>query len=164
MVKNKTSTYLAGPIGVIIEKGAMEWRQNITASLSQFGIEVLNPMGKAGGDRLGKNRAKLKKWMEDGNIERVREFSKNIIIPPDLKMVEECTFVTLYVPEDNGYEICGTYGEATLECYFKKPLLVVTDRCLKPIKIPAWLVGCSTKVFSNWKEYLEYIEDTFVDD
>jgi len=159
-----TSTYLAGPIGVVIEKGAMEWRQNIGGSLSRMGIEVLNPMGETGGDRLGKNRAKLKIWMENGEVDKVRAFVKNIVIPPDLKMVEKCDFITLYVPEDNGYEICGTYGEATLQFYLKKPLLVVTDRSLKPIKLPAWLIGCSTKIFQSWAEYLEYIKDTYTDD
>lgn len=159
-----TSTYLAGPIGVVIQKGAMEWRNEITEKLIKMGIEVLNPMGIGGGDRLGKNRAKLKKWMEAGEVDKVRAFVKNIIIPPDLNMVEDCDFITLYVPEDNGYEICGTYGEATLQFYLKKPLFIVTDRSLKPVKLPAWLVGCSTKIFSSWDEYLEYIKDTYTDD
>jgi hypothetical protein len=159
-----TSTYLAGPIGVVIEKGAREWRNEMTDKLTKMGIKVLNPMGTGGGDRLGKNRAKLKMWMENGEVEKVRAFVKNIVIPPDLKMVKVCSFVTLYVPEDNGYEICGTYGEATLQFYLKKPLLIVTDRSLKPVKLPAWLIGCSTKIFSSWTEYLEYIKDTYTED
>jgi hypothetical protein len=162
--ESKISTYLAGPIGVYIQEGAIEWRILITKELEKFGIEVLNPMGPDGGDRLGKGRNKLQKWMESGDIGKVRTYVKGTVIPPDLDMVVKSTFLTIFVPEDNGYEICGTYGEATLQLYLGKPIFIITNRCLKPIKLPAWLIGCSTKIFSSWEEYLNFIKDTYTDD
>ena len=58
---NKIKTYVAGPIGVVVQKNAMVWRNLATEELKKFNIEVLNPMGQNGGDRLGDGRAKLKR-------------------------------------------------------------------------------------------------------
>lgn len=161
----KVKTYLAGPIGVVPRKDAIPWRDMVTDKLKEKGIEALNPMGQRGGDRLGKHREKLKMWMDTGEISKVRHFVSNTVIPPDLEMVEEATFLTLYVPVDDGYEICGTFGEATLAFFLKKkPLYIVTDRSLKPIKLPAWLVGCSTKIFGTWAEYFDFIDDVYGED
>ena len=59
----------------------------------------------------------LKEANEKGNIQFIHDFVSGTVIPPDLKMVEDSDFLTVYVPEDNGYEICGTYGEITLAFY-----------------------------------------------
>jgi nucleoside 2-deoxyribosyltransferase len=150
-------TYVAGPIGVTIQKNAKVWRNRLTKELEIMNIKVLNPMGKNGGDRLGKDRIKLREACYNGDIKFIRNFVSKVVIPPDLKMVEEADFLTVYIPEDDGYEICGTYGEVTLAFYLKKPVYVVTDRNLSPLKLPAWLIGCSTETFISWKDYLRFI-------
>ena len=152
-----TKTYLAGPIGVVVQKNATVWRDRVTEELKKLNIEVLNPMGQNGGDRLGEGRAKLKEANEKGNIQFIHDFVSGTVIPPDIKMVEDSDFITVYIPEDNGYEICGTYGEITLAFYLKKPVYIVTDRSLCPNALPNWLIGCSTVIFKSWDEYYRYV-------
>ncbi len=154
----RPKTYLAGPIGVTLQSGAKEWRAFITEELKKIEVGTLNPFGQTGGDRIGKRRKTLLRWMKNGKIEAVRKFSSEIIIPPDIEMVKDCSFVTLWVPIDNGYEICGSYGEITLAFFLKKPVFIVTNRKLKPIELPAWAVGCSTRVFTSWFEYLKFVK------
>ena len=151
-------TYLAGPIGVPVQKNAMVWRNRVTEELKAFDIEILNPMGENGGDRLGEGRKRLEEANLRGDIDFIRKYASEIIIPPDLKMVEETDFLTVYIPLDNGYEICGTFGEITLAFYMKKPVYVVTDRSLNPNTLPIWLIGCSTVIFKSWNKYLSFIK------
>lgn len=157
-----TKTYLAGPIGVVVQKNATVWRDRVTEELKKFDIEVLNPMGQNGGDRLGDGRTKLKEANDNGNIDFIREYVSQTVIPPDIKMVEDADFLTVYIPEDNGYEICGTYGEITLAFFLKKPVFVVTDRSLCPNTLPNWLIGCSTAIFINWNEYYDFIKKRYI--
>lgn len=151
-------TYLAGPIDNINTSEAKKWRDMITIELKKCGVEALNPFGKMGGDRLEKLRNTLHDWSIRGNIDAVRSFVGTKVMPLDLIMVEKCDFVTVWIPEDSK-EICGTYGETTLAYYLGKPVYIVTNRILKPLTLPKWLVGCSTKVFTSWSDYLNYINE-----
>jgi hypothetical protein len=154
----KSRTYLAGPIDRVAVKEAMQWRDMITVELEQFGIDTLNPFGQFGGDRLSRTRKHLGRWNDNGELSKIRKFVKDTVIPPDLKMVEECDFLTIYVPHD-GKEICGSYGEATLAFYLGKPVYVVTRRDLKPVNLPNWLIGLSDEIFTSWLDYLQFIEE-----
>lgn len=182
-MKYTLKTYLAGPIQIIPEFESKEWRQRITKELNAIDIECFNPLGQFGGDRLGKIRQKMQKWNEDGHLDAIRKNGARRIIPPDLKMVEDSDFITVWIPkrvqdfdldkisnvssdseaeryiESITYEICGTYGEVTLAFYLHKPVFIVTNRSLKPLELPQWLVGCSTLIFTTWNEYLNYISD-----
>lgn len=153
----KFKTYLAGPIGVIPTKESIQWRDYITKKLDKFEIESLNPMGNNGGDRLSKDRENLRLANLTGDVNFIRDFVSNKVIPPDLQMVKDADFLTVYIPKDDGYEICGTYGEVTLAFYLNKFVYVVTDRSTNPVKLPNWLIGCSTAIFKSWSEYLKYI-------
>jgi hypothetical protein len=157
----KFKTYLAGPIGVTIQDNAITWRTKVTEGLEKLNIETLNPMGEKGGDRLGNGRTKMKEAVANGNLQFIKEYVSKTVIPPDLNMVENSDFITVYIPIDNGYEICGTYGEITLAFYLNKPVYVMTDRCLKPSELPCWLVGCSTTIFNNWNDYYNYIKKEY---
>jgi hypothetical protein len=155
-------TYLAGPIGVVIQEHAVTWRIKATERLKSMDVETLNPMGPNGGDRLGKNRDKLKEAVDKGDIKFIRKFVSKTVIPPDIKMVKNANFLTIYIPIDNGYEVCGTYGEATLAFYLNIPVYIITDRSLKPLELPSWLVGCSTEIFISWEDYYKFIEKELV--
>jgi hypothetical protein len=157
MGKRAKVTYLAGPIGIIPQKNAAEWRIDIGNKLRVLGIKSSNPMGNEG--KL--NRPQLKEWTDFGKMGRLRKTLRAKIIGCDLRMVERCDFVTLYIPEDNGYEICGSYGEITLAHYLHKPVLIVTDRKLLPIQVPLWAVGCSDYIFRTWDEYLKYVKERY---
>jgi hypothetical protein len=155
------NTYLVGPIDRVDIEEAQRWRVWLTEKLNSIGIGALNPFGKMGGDRLGNVRNDLNDWNVNGEIDKIRNLVGNIIIPPDLKMVEQSTFVTVYIPNKSS-EICGSYGEATVAKYLGIPVYVVTDRCLVPNTLPNWLIGCSEAIFSNWEDYIKYVFLTWV--
>lgn len=160
--KSKIKTYLAGPIDAVNVKEAMKWREFVTKELKKFNITVLNPFGQKGGDRLSTVRSKFAIWKKYGNVDAIRQVVSSTVIPPDLDMVEECDFITLYIPQDDGKEICGSYGEMTLGFKLGKQVYIVTKRRLKPLNLPMWSIGCSTKIFSNWNDYFDYVYENWV--
>lgn len=153
----RPSTYLAGPIGDVNIGDATKWRNWITGEFYAMGIEALNPFGKYG-DRLAAVRSRLKNWNRFGNLAAIRKMVSEEIIPPDLEMVKECDFITLWIPAE-GKEICGSYGEMTFAFHLNKPVYIITRRRLKPVNLPNWAIGCSTKIFTNWKEYLSFVKE-----
>jgi len=158
MAKNKRrpTTYLVGPIGDVKIGEATKWRNWLTLELDKIGIDVLNPFGKYG-DRLAAVRSKLYNWNKYGNVDAIRRMVATEIIPPDLKMVEECDFITFWLPQE-GKEICGCYGELTIAFYIGKPVYIVTRRRLKPVNLPNWAIGCSTWIFKRWKSYFREVK------
>lgn len=160
MEKCEVSTYLAGPIDNMNTVEAKKWRDEISIELSKRGIIALNPFGKFGGDRLAEIRGDLHSCSIEGRIDSIKSIVGNIIIPPDLQMVERCTFITVWIPKSSK-EICGTYGEVTLAYYLGKPVYIVTNRSLEPVTLPKWIIGCSTQIFTSWKAYLDYIDENW---
>ncbi len=156
----KYKTYLCGPIGLKAIDNAREWRDLLKDQLVLMNIETLNPFDNIG-NSLSHVRTDIHEASEDGNIEACRYLVSTYFIPPDLKMVKECDFVTMYIPKKDGYEICGSYGEITFARFLNKPVLIVTDRQMKPIGIPHWAVGCSTEIFTNWIDYFDYINRVY---
>lgn len=154
-------TYLAGPMDDVSIEESRDWRDWLTEKLGEVNIEVLNPIKKYG-ENYGKIRQKFAMWQKYGNIDAVRHSVSSKVIPKDIEMVEKSDFVTLYIPSA-GSEICGSYGEGTIAFYLGKPLYIVTKRRLKPLNLPKWIVGCSTKIFEDWQEYLKYIKKNWVE-
>lgn len=158
----KLKTYMAGPMDDVSIGESRDWRDWLTEQLGKMGIETLDPISKYG-DEYGVIRQKFSMWQKFGNVDAIRQIVSTQVIPPDLEMVRECDFVTLYIPPE-GNEICGSYGEMTLAFDVGKPVYIVTRRRLKPLNLPKWAVGCSTKIFSSWEDYLEYIRENYVND
>jgi len=158
----KIKTYMAGPMDDVSIEVSRDWRDWLTEKLKKMNIKTLNPITKYGDD-YGAIRQKFAMWQKFGNVDAIRQIVSTQIIPPDLKMVKECDFVTLYI-SPKGYEMCGSYGEMTFAFYLGKPVYIVTRRRLKPLNLPKWSVGCSTKIFTNWKDYLAYITENYVND
>jgi len=153
--KQKIKTYLAGPIGDVSIKEARAWRQMVSEKLAKLGIEALNPLDREGMPNL---RRKLAVWRKTGNLDAIRLLVSRNFIMPDLKMVEESDFITMWLPRA-GREVCGSYGEITFAFFLGKPVYIVTHRRVKPLNIPYWAVGCSTKIFKSWEEYFKYVEE-----
>ena len=156
-MNQKPKTYLCGPIGLNVIRNAKEWRQMVKERLSNMCVIALDPFDNIG-NSLQNVRTDLHTASDEGDIEGARYIVSKYFIPPDLKMVKTSNFLTVYIPEKDDYEICGSYGEATLAAFFHKPVYIVTDRILKPITLPHWLVGCSTEIFTNWEDYFKFVE------
>lgn len=181
-MNQKPKTYLCGPIGLNIIQNAKEWRKMVTETLEPMGICTLDPFDNIG-NVLQDVRKDLHVASNAGDVDACRYIVSKFFIPSDLKMVQKCTFLTVYIPnrlndldckflllksndkseiekyiEKYVYEICGSYGEATVAAMLHKPVLIITDRPLKPVGLPHWLVGCSTEIFTNWNDYFKYVE------
>jgi hypothetical protein len=159
-MNNKSiSTYLAGPINRKNPEAfdyAKKWREDITIELEAMNIKCFNPLKKTGGDSITlEQHNKFKLACSEGDLETINQIVGDIIILPDLAMVENSYFITLYLPKRDDYEVCGTYGEATLAKYLNIPVYLITERENK--EIPEWLIGCCKDVFNSWDAYLLHI-------
>jgi len=155
-MSKKLSTYLTGPITLRHNQECREWRIMITKQLAKLNIASLNPFNIEG--NTDAVRKLIYNANQIGDIKTTRSLVSSHMINTDLKMVEKADFLTVWIPKLNGYEICGSYGEITLAYYLKKPVYVITERSLKPVELPSWLIGCSTEVFTSWKDYLKFIK------
>jgi|GEM_PF-3586291 hypothetical protein len=151
-------TYLTGPISLKNNGVCREWREMVTVKFKEFGIESLNPFNIEG--NTDEVRQEIFDANQRGDIGTTRTIVSSYMINTDLKMVGIADFLTVWIPKFSS-EICGSYGEATLAYYLKKPIYVITERSLKPNELPSWLTGLSTEVFSNWEDYFIFIEKTW---
>jgi nucleoside 2-deoxyribosyltransferase len=158
--KLRFKTYLAGPIGDVSIKDAGDWRKWMTKKLAKMGIESLDPLKKEGQAAI---KGKISELSKIGNLDSIRILVNRELIDPDLILVEKCDFVTLWMPTEASAEICGSYGEITYAYKLGKPVYIVTERRIRPLNIPYWAVGCSTKIFRNWHDYLKYLKDTWTE-
>lgn len=149
-------TYLVGPMDDVSIGESRDWREMLTVKLPKYGVGVFNPISKYGVE-YGNVRKRFANWQKSGNINAIRKVVASQIIPPDLEMVERCDFVTFWLPP-KGIEICGSYGEITHAFKLGIPVFIVTARRLKPVNIPKWAIGCSTRIFKSWEDYLEFIK------
>ena len=190
-MKPKLKTYLAGPINHKNPEAfaySKKWREYIAVELKAMNIESLDPLKRTGGDSITPElRVNLRAACAEEDLETIHKIVGDVIIPPDLEMVKQSHFITLYLPirenssfdlfelkklceslndsisfeddrkimdyiHNNIYEICGTYGEATLAKYLNIPVYLITQRENK--NIPEWLIGCCNDVFNSWDAYL----------
>jgi hypothetical protein len=159
MLTKNLKTYLAGPINHKNPKAfayAKKWRDDIAKELTTMNIDSLDPLKRTGGDTISPElRSNLRAASAEGDLETINAIVGKIIIPPDLEMVTQANFITLYLPLRDEYEVCGTYGEATLAKYLGKPIFLVTER--ENTDIPEWLTGCCKDVFNSWDAFLLHI-------
>ena len=159
-LEHKIRTYLAGPIGEVSLKKARDWRKRVAKNLALMGIAVLNPLDK---EHELPVRRRLFSLGKNGDIDTLRQLAHSEFVKPDLEMVKHCAFITFKLPKEDNAEICGSFGEITCACLLDIPVYIVTDRRLKPLNVPYWAVGCSTKIFSTWQEYYKYVKEEWID-
>jgi hypothetical protein len=158
--KKRFVTYLAGPIGDVPIGEARTWRNKAEQILGEMGIDVLNPLLKEEQTMI---RRSVLNWCRTGNIDAIRPLVGRDLIEPDLKMVENSDFITLWLPKE-GQELCGSYGEITYAFKLRIPVYIVTERRTKPLNIPYWAVGCSTMIFKEWDSYYKYIKENWTEE
>lgn len=155
--------YLAGPINRKIPdqfEFAKKWRNDIAVELNAMNIDCYDPLKKNGGDSLTlEQHNRFKTACGIGDLETINDIVGNIIIPNDLEMVKDSDFIIIYLPKRDGYEVCGTYGEATLAKYLGIPVYLMTER--ENNEIPEWLIGCCKDVFCSWDALLLRIFNTY---
>lgn len=150
--------YLAGPIGFTKGLEHKTWRDKITKFLEAQGHEALNPLKKSLPRGIEEPRDYLKKLRSEKRIQDTRGFVRRWLIPSDLAMVDRSDIILAWVPK--GVTLCGTYGEVTYGYARGKAIFVVTP-LLGPL-LPNWLIGCSTFIFRNFKEFRRFMGESKV--
>ena len=149
--------YLAGSIDQSKDLGR-GWREDMTPFLNNLDIGVFNPCDKA------INNCKVHE--DEKFVEHINELKRlgylahaqkemQEIVRIDLKLVDLSNFLILNLVPD--VHMCGSYGEQTLACFQRKPIII---HCAKGIHaIPNWLFGiCDPELFfDTWSEVRAYI-------
>ncbi len=61
--------------------------------------------------------------------------------------------------DDGAAKGAGTKGELTIAKFFNKPVYLVTD--FKTYDIPGWILGCTTKMFSNFEDLKSFLKNNY---
>jgi len=158
------TAYLAGAIDKVTASDAMEWREDMTDFLNDLGIGVFNPCDKPIYNTTvheDNDFVSMVEALKDrGNYDEVQKIMQEIV-RIDLNFVDLCNFMILNIEPD--CHMCGSYGEQTVACLQRKPIII---HCSKGIsKIPNWLFGvCDPKMFfESWIDVKGYIKDICYD-
>jgi len=163
----KLKFYLAGPIQFTDD--FMNWREDIRDFLEELGHEALLPWGEIFHGKKGK--AVFNEWTEEMSsveyLRRVSKYMRTYVMKWDLKAVIKSDGVICYLPK--GVPTSGSHGELTLIYYLlhhkkrkknRSPrIFVVTDEKLEDLFY--WVIGCSDRVFFDWKSFKKYFKEHF---
>jgi len=136
--------------------GGVEWRDNVTPTLENLGVVVLNPCNKpiSIGQEQGEVREVRNKLKENKEYDELSKLIRLIRIV-DLRMVDMCDFVIFNL--DTTVHTCGSYEEVFWANRMKKPVLLVCKQGKD--KVPDWLFGTlpHEHMFNNMDECVEYL-------
>lgn len=161
--------YLVGPIQW--SDNFMGWREDLREFLEEYGHEALLPWGEIYHGKKGK--MVFLNWAKELSpkvyFAKVRKYMRRHVIKWDLKAVEACDGIIFWLPK--GIKTVGSYGEITLIYYFiyhkkyskwkgkQKKIFVITDIPIEELSY--WLIGCSDKIFKNFKKFKKYFKENF---
>jgi hypothetical protein len=149
------SCYLCGPIDFATDDG-YGWRDQITPTLKEMGIKILNPLDKPiiGYLEDPDTREVRREKQASGDFEYV--FNQRDTRAIDLRMVDHCDFMVVkYDPNDRPF---GTIEELTWGNRLKRPIIVVTPG--GAYKCSPWLIWCIgwRTIFGEMDDAIDYIK------
>ncbi len=151
-----TRTYLVGAMDRVADAGA-GWRDQISPSLEEMGVVVLNPCKKP--IDVGVEDEDSTRWInfykETGKFDKIRE-DYGVIRTVDLRCVDISDFIVASIDLD--VHACGTYEEIAIANSQKKPVLVWCQQGKK--NAPNWLFFMlpHEHIFSSLDDLLRYIK------
>ena len=155
-LKNKTC-YLCGPIMALSDEKSSSWRDNISKYLSNYGINVLDPLKKDDAE-LGESSKDRQKFRDLISQERWEDHKKLFwpIARWDLKAVNKSDFIIFNYDAD--CPTVGTYHEIVVASQQKKPILLKYDRS-QLARFNFWLpiLIKSEHMFAEWGQMLNHL-------
>jgi len=148
--------YTSGPMDDVPDRGE-GWRKEITPWLQSLGIGVLCPFNKAvygGQDEDDSYYEKINKLKQMGDFAEAHERMRPVAAD-DYRMVDKADFIILYI--DKEAHMCGSYFEACMATYQRKPVIVCCPQGKSAI--PNWIysVGQPDMFFATWELVQGYI-------
>ena len=140
--------YLSGGMENAKDSGSL-WRVKIKKWLNEnLNHDVIDPV-EIQNKTLSEYEIKnYRNWIN----KNPKKFNSVIhkIIDRDLSFIKEDTDYVICLWDDSVILGGGTHGELTMAYYFSKPVYLILNFPIN--KTSSWILGCSTKVFNNFKD------------
>jgi nucleoside 2-deoxyribosyltransferase len=150
------SVYLAGAMQCAPNSG-IQWRQDITPRLKEFGITVYDPTHKVSSiaEEIGENKDIFRKLILAEKWKDLKETFKPVA-KWDLRRVDLSDFIIVnYAPT---YPSTGTWHEMVVCQYQNKPtLLVYNKKDLQHFNPWVSVLVRPEHLFSSWELLFEYL-------
>ena len=150
--------YLSG--GMEYKKNlGMAWRDWVTKELEIRHHDAINPVKleiceEESGDIP--IQTQLTQMKAEGKLEGVRDLVRKSLFRKDMFAIQLADAIIVYYDE-SVQKGAGTLSEAWEAFREGVPVYLVTD--FPTEKIPTWLIGETTRIFADFDELLEYVEE-----
>lgn len=155
--------YLCGPMDRVSDRG-VEWREDMTKFLHGLGCGVLNPVDKptnfAPEDEhvyatINSLKESIRRNSDNTSARNALSMIMQDIVRMDLRMIDVAHFVIMNL--DTSVHMCGSYGEQSVACLQKKPVIIHCPQGLHDI--PNWIWGiCKHEMFfDHWDDVKTYL-------
>jgi len=142
--------YLSGGMEYAPREGANwrrmmgDWlRENLSHSAFNPTVESARFLGRLGYTKHGFRALK------SGNLKVYQRLVSRIVDRDSREIVRNASYLICHW-ERSAERGAGTKGEVTIAKFFRKPVYVVTR--VEPEKIPGWVLGCATLMFSSFDD------------
>lgn len=138
------------------------WREWFTAKLEELRHDAINPVKlESAEDTEDREKGfplqeRLSILKVEGELTEVRKIVRDSLFRKDMWAIQLAdAIVVLY--DESAQKGAGTLSEAWEAFREGVPVYLVTDFDMKDV--PTWLIGETTKIFSDFEGLLEYISD-----
>ena len=141
------------------KKLGMAWRDWLTQELEKRHHAALNPVKLEICEEETEGipiQARLTQLKLDGKLNEVRRLVRKVLFRKDMFAIQLADALVLYYDE-SVQKGAGTLAEAWEAFREGVPVYVVTDFPMD--KVPTWLIGETTRIFSDFEELLEYVTE-----
>jgi len=148
--------YLSGAMEYKEDLGA-SWREWLTKELEDRRHAAVDPVLLESPDENGKPiQARLTELKLQGELDQVRDLVRRSLFRKDMYGIQIAeALVVLY--DASTQKGAGTISEVWEAFREAKPIYLITDFGLEDI--PTWLIGETTKIFPNFRDFLEYVSN-----
>ncbi len=151
--------YLSGGMEYKKNLGA-NWREWITEELEKRRHDAINPVKlEMAEEELEHDipiQVRLTELKNDGKLEEVRRLVRKVLFRKDMFGIQlSDAMILLY--DESTRRGAGTLSEAWEAFREGRPVYLVTEFDMS--EVPTWLIGETTKIFSDMDDLLEYVGD-----
>lgn len=148
--------YLSGGMEFKTNLGS-KWRNWLTDELSKLGYGAVDPVKMEVDDQGRSYQHNLTSWKESGQLDKVRQVVREVLFVKDIHGLRVSDAMILFYDE-SVQRGAGTLSEAWEAFREGKPVYVVTEFPI--MRVPTWLIGETTGIFSSFELLLDYLKNT----
>jgi hypothetical protein len=149
--------YLAGAMEYAPDQGAA-WRKDMSEFLkNELKHDVFNPCIEQGYVLTPEEQRYFRTW-KTNNLDRFRSTVQKII-QKDLNAILNRADYIICLWDEFVLNGGGTQGELTIANFHNIPVYMVSQ--ISPSEISSWILGCTTELFTDFKELKEFLRKEF---